>query len=117
MTPQECRRFGQNLLLPTPMVELVGDDTVTSAATLTATSPRLLRLDATGGAFQITLPAAPYEAMTFLFSEDVGSTNAVTLDGNGKTINGSATLVMNAAYRQRMLRYNGTQWIVIGGIG
>jgi hypothetical protein len=41
--------------------------------------------------------------------------------GNGNTINGAATLTMNAAYRQRKLRYTTltgvAQWIVIGGIG
>lgn len=41
---------------------------------------------------------------------------ALTVDGNGKNINSAATLTMNGAYRQRVLRYNGTQWIIFNGI-
>jgi hypothetical protein len=59
--------------------------------------------------------------MTFHFSEVKNSANALVIDGNGKTINGAATLTMNAAYRQRKLRYSTltgvAQWIVIEGIG
>lgn len=118
-TPYECREFGRGLILPTPMVELGGADVLTGAVTLTASSPRLLLLDASLAGFTVTLPAAPYEGMTFHFSENYGSANAVVLDGNGKNINGAATLTMNGAYRQRVLRYNGAlggQWVVIGGI-
>lgn len=119
-TPYECREFGRNLIVPTPMVELGGAVVLTGATTLTASSPRLLLLDASLAGFTVTLPAAPYEGMTFHFSENYGSANAVVLDpGAGKTVNGAATLTMNGAYRQRVLRYNGAlggQWVVIGGI-
>lgn len=77
--------------------------------------------DVSGGGFTITLPASPYDGMTFHFSEVKNSANALVIDGNGKTINGAATLTMNAAYRQRKLRYSTltgvAQWIVIEGIG
>ena len=54
--------------------------------------------------------------MTFVFSEEANSGNAVTIDGNGKNINGAATLSMATGYKQRTIRYNGTQWIVIAGL-
>lgn len=116
MTPQECRYFGKNLLLPTPGLELIGANSITSSTTLTSDGPgRFLYLDATAGAFTLTLPADPYEGMCFYLSENAGLTTAITVDGNGKNINGSSTITMNAAYRQRVVRYNGTQWIVIWG--
>ena len=77
--------------------------------------------DVSGGGFTVTLPQYPYDGMTFHFSEVKNSANALVIDGNGNTINGAATLTMNAAYRQRKLRYTTltgvAQWIVIGGIG
>lgn len=97
-------------------IEFVGDVLRTSAVTLASNSVRFNRLDASGGAFTITLPAVPYDSMTFTFSEDANSGNAVTIDGNGKTINGAATLSMATGYKQRTIRYNGTQWIVIAGL-
>ena len=57
---------------------------------------------------------------TFTLKECAGSANAcVTLGGNGKLIEGSATLLLNVPYRCRVLRYSepGDQWEVIGGIG
>lgn len=77
--------------------------------------------DVSGGGYTITLPQYPYDGMTLHFSEVKNSANALVIDGNGNTINGAATLTMNAAYRQRKLRYTTltgvAQWIVIGGIG
>lgn len=97
-------------------IEFVGDVLRTSAVTLASNSVRFNRLDSSGGAFTITLPAVPYPGMTFMFSEDANSGNAVTIDGNGKNINGAATLSMATGYKQRTIRYNGTQWIVIAGL-
>ena len=89
----------------------------TADVTLTQHSPGMLHLDATAGVFTVYLPAEVYEGLRFDFSEVAGLATAVTIDGNGKNINGVASLVMNAPYRQRTVRYSGTQWIVTGGIG
>jgi hypothetical protein len=90
----------------------------TSAVTLTNSHSELVQFDASGGAFTIFLPASPYDGQTYHLSEIAGNATALTVDGNGKTINGAATLTMNAAFRQRKLRYSAlaAQWIVIGGI-
>lgn len=72
--------------------------------------------DVSGGGFTITLPANPYDGMTFHFSEVKNSANNPVISGNGKNINGAATLTMGVAYRQRKLRYSSmtgvAQWIV-----
>ncbi len=97
-------------------IEFVGDVLRTSAVTLASNSVRFNRLDSSGGGFTITLPSQPYNSMTFVFSEDNKSANAVVLDGNGKNINGAATLTMSTLRQQRTLRYNGVEWIVIAGL-
>lgn len=116
MTGEEARQYAQGAIWASPGFELVGGLTITSASTLGYGSGRLIQLDASGGAFTLTLPPTPYTGMTFYLSEIAGSVNLVTVDGNGRNINGNPTMLMNGAYRQRWARYNGTQWIVIGGL-
>lgn len=116
MTGEEARQYARVVTWQSPGFEIVGGQTVTSATTLTSDSGRLIQLDASGAPFTLTLPALPYVGMTFYLSEVAGSVNLVTVDGNGKNINGGPSLSMNGAYRQRWVRYNGVQWIVVGGL-
>lgn len=116
-TPYEARSFGRNKVWQFAGVEHIGAKATSANVTLTDGDGRFIYLDATAGAYTVTLPAAPYEGQTYYVSENANLATAVTIDGNGKNINGAASLTMNAAFRQRVLRYNGTQWIVIGGIG
>lgn len=115
-TPYECRHFGRTLILPCPAVELGGAATLTATTALTFDSARFLQLNASGGGFTVTLPAAPYEGCTFYLSEIVGSANAVTISGNGTLINGAASFLMNGPYRQRTLRANASGWVIIDGV-
>lgn len=115
----EAELYAQNLVARRAGFEILYSEKVTAARTLTVESPRFLRLDATTAPFTLTLPLSTsglYEGMQFTLSEDAGSTNAITVAGNGANINGAANLTMNAAFRQRVLRYNGTEWVVIAGI-
>lgn len=116
-TPHEARSFGRNKVWWFAGVEILGAKATTTTVTLTDGDGRHVTLDATAGAYTITLPASPYEGQTYHFSENAGLATAVTISGNGKNINGVANLTMNAAFRQRVLRYNGTAWIIVGGIG
>ncbi len=116
MTGEEARQYARVVTWQSPGFEIVGGQTVTSATTLTSDSGRLIQLDASGAPFTLTFPPLPYVGMTFILSEIAGSVNLVTVDGNGKSINGGPSLLMNGAYRQRWVRYNGVQWIVIGGL-
>ena len=92
-----------------------------ASVTLSNNHGEYVPFDVSGAGFSIFLPQYPYDGMTFHFSEVKNSANALVIDGNGNTINGAATLTLNAAYRQRKLRYTTltgvAQWIVIGGIG
>lgn len=118
-TPQECRQFGRNLILPTPGVELGGAQTLTSNTTLTTDSPRFNYLNAAGAPFTITLPgtgSGVYEGFTIYLSENVGSVNGITIDPAGYLVNGAGALLLNSAWRQREIRFNGTGYVVRDGI-
>lgn len=115
-TPYECQQYGRNLIWPRPAFEIVGGQTLSANTTLTFDSPRLNYLNASGGAFIVTLPSTSYEGATWYFSENAGSGNSVTISGNGLLINGASSLLLNGAWRQRTLRFNGTQYVVLEGI-
>lgn len=118
-TPREAQYFGRNFVWFGSGFQITTSLDLTTTATLSDNSQRLVRLNASGGAFTVSLPARPAPGDTFTLKECAGSANAVTLDGNGKLIEGSATLLLNVPYRCRVLRYSepGDQWEVIGGIG
>lgn len=114
--------FGQNNRTMRAGFDLSCSATTPYAAAFTLSEKygEHIPFDVSGGGFTITLPANPYDGMTFHFSEVKNSANNLVISGNGKTINGAATLTMGVAYRQRKIRYSSAtgvgQWIVIGGI-
>lgn len=90
-------------------------DTLTKAANYTLTSNdlgKLILADATGGAFTLTLPSAVdvadgkgYDVLA------IGSSGAVTIDGDGsETINGAATVVLSAYLSAIRLTSDGANW-------
>lgn len=115
MIPQEAKYFGRGQVWWGAGFEHLTSKTVTAETTLTANDSRLVTFDASGGIFPTHLPATPYEGMMFIFSENVGSATAMTVDGNGKNIDGNPDATLNVPYRSRWYRYNGTQWITVGG--
>ena len=60
----------------------------------------------------ILLVAAPAFGQVYRIQDITGSgaTNNITIDGNGKTINGASTLVINTNYGAANLYYDGTNW-------
>lgn len=78
---------------------------------------RVALVDTTGGAVTLTLPADGGPSLGRpLYVADAASnfgTNACTINGNGKTINGAATLVLNLDNASAFLLWNGTEWSLI----
>lgn len=64
-------------------------------------------VNATGGAVIVTLPASPVDGETHFISKNDASGNAVTVSGNGKNINGSATISTTTRYATHRLVYMG----------
>ena len=87
--------------------------TAAPSSALSLTAGQLIQYDCSGAGFSVLLPSVPYDGLTFVFSENAGSANNFTIDGNGKNINGAATKVVGTAYLRTTLRYNGTQWITL----
>lgn len=67
---------------------------------------------ATGAATTITLPSSPVVGKTYIIKDGKGdaATNNITVNGNGKNIDGAASFVININYGSLSLVYNGTQW-------
>lgn len=69
---------------------------------------RNLLCDTSGGAFTLTLPATPTAGRVVSVILDVAG-NDLTIDGNGKNINGEATKLLGTVGGVNFI-YNGTQW-------
>lgn len=89
----------------------VFDDT-DSPVTLTS-DQNDVRTDASGGIITVNLPPTPGDGDRVRINDlgDAG-TNAVTIAGNGNTINGAATLVLGADYAGALLEFQASgEWI------
>jgi hypothetical protein len=60
----------------------------------------------------INLTATPSIGQKVIIKDNTGTanTNNITISGNGKNIDGAATLVLNTTFASVELIYNGTQW-------
>ena len=65
--------------------------------------------DASGGSFSVKLEAAPATGQIHVLSKATAG-NTLTLDGNGKTVNGAATQALTVQYSSLTVQYNGTEW-------
>lgn len=93
--------------------------TALTADTLLDNDDYVVELDATGGAFTMTLPAVAtvLEGKRYIFKKVDASVNAITLDGNGaETIDGAATnaTALAAQWDKVEIISNGTEWLIIG---
>lgn len=68
--------------------------------------------DTTAGSFSVLLPAAPTTGQTFMVKKSVAA-NTLTIDGNGKNIDGAATVAITARYTSYTVVYNGTEWSIV----
>lgn len=67
--------------------------------------------DSTGGAFTISLPAAPDQGQAYKIKDSGGNalTNNITISGNGNNIDGSASASINTDYGALELVYDSTE--------
>jgi hypothetical protein len=76
-------------------------------------SDHFITCDASGGAIEVDLPAVLGNIGKEYVIKITDATNAVTIDGNGaETIDGAATLVLNAVYDAAHLICDGTEWSI-----
>lgn len=93
--------------------------TASGAATTTATiADFLIAVDATAAAGTVMLPAAPFEGEVHVIKKADATANAVTVNGNGVSIDGAATYVLPGNARGSVrLQYVGAagtpRWYVV----
>ena len=69
-----------------------------------------------GTSWTLTLPAAPSSGNRIgAYALSVTGTSELTIDGNGKNIEGSSSVKMYVAGDRLELIYSGSEWVVIGG--
>jgi hypothetical protein len=64
----------------------------------------------------ITLPASPATSRSIIVKDGQGKATdfPITIDGNGKTIDGAATLVIDVNWESAEIIFNATEWNIIG---
>lgn len=80
-----------------------------------ATNDQLVVLDATGGAFTVTLPASPVDCEWHSWKVISVSGGNITLQGNGHNIDSAATKVLSTQWQYIAVEYDsnaGKWWIV-----
>lgn len=80
--------------------------------TLAAGTDYLVIGDTTGGSFSLLLPATPTTGDSYAVKKSVAA-NTLTLDGNGKNIDGAATIAITSQYISYSVIYNGTEWSIL----
>ncbi|HDR8950741.1 TPA: hypothetical protein QDA82_001017 [Burkholderia vietnamiensis] len=90
----------------------IGTTTKTGAYTATA-NDYTIRADGTTAAFTVTLEASPITGQVHIVKKVDSSANAITVSGNGKNIDGAASVSLTAQYQSTRVQYNGTAWDVI----
>lgn len=86
-----------------------------AAADTLAKDCDLALCDATSGAFSLDLPASPSAGDNYIIKKTDVSANAVTVDGNGKNIDGAATYALASQYDSVRVLYDSTddEWYII----
>lgn len=88
--------------------------TSTKTANYTLTKEdNVVLFDATSGDLTATLPASPRAGRRYDITKIDTGVNTVTIDGNGNTINGDATRVIQFFATNVTVVYSGSEWRVI----
>lgn len=93
--------------------------TPTKTANYTAAAGELVKFDPTSATFTLTFPAAPVANARVGFKNVSTSTRAITLDGNGNTVEDpasyavAATVLVGGNGLDLTYQYNGTSWLIV----
>lgn len=87
--------------------------TTTPVTVASGTDYQVITKLGTPGAVAVNLPASPATGLTYVIQDGTGdaAANNITITPAAGTINGAATLVINANYGAKVLTYSGTEWL------
>lgn len=81
----------------------------------------IVHADPSSGALSVRLPGSNYRdgQLVFVYNRTASEANAITVDGNGLTINGSASKVLSTARAGVLLAWNNTngEWTIVSEVG
>lgn len=73
----------------------------------------ILDVNATSAPVTVTLPATPNIGEVHIIIKQDSSANAVTINGNGYNINGSASVTLASQYDRKTIVFTGAAWRII----
>jgi chitinase len=97
-----------------PPPAVTGIIVVNTTTTLATGFTGFVRVENTTGIpITVTLPASPTPNQVVTLKDSAGnsSDDAITISGNGNSIDGVATLLLNYNYSFAELTYTGVQWV------
>lgn len=117
-TPSGRYNVRLNYGLRVSILDLAIAGGASSAVTCDATT-YLVTCSGGAGSVTITLPATPVDGTEITVKDANGgaAVNNVVLSGNGKTIDGAASLTMTTAWSSATLRYVRSKWYVVARVG
>ena len=91
--------------------------TVTTSYGLTSDDATII-IDATAGAFNVFLPTAPTPGRMYRFKRKDGTTNSVTISGNGRNIDGAPSITLNTLNKHLTVQADetGSAWYIFAGV-
>ena len=107
----------------TGLLDEIGDGGATAISLLQATSisalittdDQIVEVIGNTGPVTISLPATPRtnQRVGIVDGDGHASTYNITIDGNGKLINGSSPLISNTNYISLSFLYDGSKWVIV----
>lgn len=105
-----------SLTFASSVLTLSGGLTVNARTTTTTDTATVadytIFADTTAGNYTQKLPASPATGHLINVKKIIAA-NTLTIDGNGKNIDGAATLTVTTQYQSYTLQYNGTEWSIL----
>lgn len=116
-TRNEALRYNRDQVYPAAGYNILYTKSLSAADTVLG-SDCFVELDSSILGFTVSLTAQPYVGEQHHFQDNTGycAANPITVSGNGNNINGAATALINTSYGSITVRWNGTQWIIIGKV-
>ncbi len=116
-TRNEALRYNRDQVYPAAGYNILYTK-IAAESTFLLSSDCLVEVDTSALAIPIYLPAEPYTGEQHQVLDNVGNASVknITVDGQGKLINGAGTALISTNYGSLTVRYNGTSWRIIGKV-
>lgn len=88
--------------------------TITASYPIVSTDDVIV-ITTNSGSITVTMPVAPTKGNNYIIKDGVGNANVnvITINGNGKNIDGQSSYILNASYGSISVVYNGTEWSIL----